>query len=262
MLRGIDVSTHNGTIDWKKIKDNSSDVDFVIIRAGYGKLASQKDKQFENNYKGCKENGIPCGTYWYSYATSVEEIKTEADVFLSVIAGKQFEYPVYLDFEEKSQFALGRTMCSEMAKAFLKKIEEAGYYAGLYCSKSHLEDSFTDDIKKDYTIWLAHYTNQTNYSGAYDIWQYTDDKYINGASGHFDGNYCYKDFPSVIKRVGLNGFKKVEEPKEEPKEEPVEKPVEKPVGDKKCDCKDGEHFEVQIGDKTYQGYLKEVTKNG
>ena len=108
MLKGIDVSKHNGTIDWQKVK-NSSSVDFAVLRAGYGKLLSQKDQQFERNYAECRKYGIPCGTYWYSYAQSVSEIQTEAGVFLEAIKGKQFEYPVYLDFEEESQYKLGQT---------------------------------------------------------------------------------------------------------------------------------------------------------
>ena len=89
MLKGIDVSKHDGVIDWKKAKDSGL-VDFAVIRAGYGRLIEQKDKKFESNYQGCKENNIPCGAYWYSYAHSVAEIQTEARVFLEVIKGKQF----------------------------------------------------------------------------------------------------------------------------------------------------------------------------
>lgn len=206
-LRGIDVSKHNGTIDWKAVKQ-SGKVDFVIIRAGYGKLASQKDVKFEDNYRGCKENNIPVGVYWYSYAKSVDEIHTEAKVFLQVIKGKQFEYPVYLDFEEKSQFALGKAKCCEMAKAFMDIIEQAGYYTGMYCSKSYLENYFTDDIKNRYDIWLAHYTSKTNYTGQYGIWQYTSEGITPGISGRVDMNIGYKDYPTIIKNAGLNGYEK------------------------------------------------------
>ena len=107
MTKGIDISKHNGSIDWQKVR-NSGSVDFAVLRSGYGRLISQKDQQFERNYAECKKYGIPIGTYWYSYAHSVSEIQTEARVFLEAIKGKQFEYPVYLDFEEESQFKLGK----------------------------------------------------------------------------------------------------------------------------------------------------------
>ena len=209
MKKGIDVSKHDGVIDWQKAR-NSGFVDFTIMRAGYGRLIEQKDKKFEANYQGCKENGIPCGAYWYSYAHSVAEIQTEARVFLEAIKGKQFEYPVYLDFEEKSQQSLGRAKCSEMAKAFLEILENAGYYAGLYSSKSHLENYFSEEILTRYTVWVAHYgISKTSYKYPFDMWQYSSDGSVPGINHRCDMNYCYKDdFPEIIKNAGLNGFTK------------------------------------------------------
>lgn len=218
MLKGIDVSKHDGTIDWQKVK-NSGEVDFTILRAGYGKLISQKDVQFERNYSECKKYGIPVGAYWYSYAKSVSEIQTEARVFLEAIKGKQFEYPVYLDFEEKSQFALGKAKCTEMAKAFLEILENAGYYTGIYSSKSHLENYFTEDILQNYTVWVAHYgVSKTSYKYPFDIWQYSESGSVSGINHRCDMNYCYKeDFPEIIKSAGLNGFTKTSDATESPK---------------------------------------------
>ena len=209
MLKGIDISKHDGTIDFGKVKESGL-ADFILIRAGYGKLVSQKDVQFERNYTECKKYGIPCGAYWYSYAKSVSEIQTEARVFLEVIKGKQFEYPVYLDFEEKSQFALGKAKCTEMAKAFLEILEKAGYYAGMYCSSSYLTNYFTEEIKTSYAMWVAHYgVSKPSYAGAYDIWQYSSTGTVPGINHRCDMNYCYKeDFPEIIKNAGLNGFTK------------------------------------------------------
>ena len=101
-MKGIDVSVHNGKIDWQKVR--AAGIDFAILRAGYGRLASQRDNRFKENYAGAKAAGIPVGAYWYSYAMSEDEARLEADVFLSVIKGKQFEFPVYYDVEEKKQF--------------------------------------------------------------------------------------------------------------------------------------------------------------
>lgn len=209
MLKGIDISKHDGTIDFRKVKESGL-ADFAILRAGYGKLISQKDIKFEEFYKGCKENGIPCGAYWYSYAHSVSEIQTEARVFLEVIKGKQFEYPVYLDFEEKSQFNLGKAKCTEMAKAFLEILRNAGYYAGMYCSSYYLTNFFDNSVRDNYTMWVAHYgVSKPSYAGAYDIWQYSSDGSVPGINHRCDMNYCYKDdFPETIKNADLNGFTK------------------------------------------------------
>ncbi|MBR7084307.1 MAG: glycoside hydrolase family 25 protein [Oscillospiraceae bacterium] len=246
MLNGIDVSKHNETIDWQKVKSSGA-VDFAILRAGYGRLISQKDIQFERNYAECKKYGIPVGCYWYSYAKSVSEIQTEAKVFLDVIRGKQFEYPVYLDFEEKSQFNLGEAKCCEMAKAFLDILEKAGYYAGIYCSSSYLNSFFKETVDGRYTVWCAHYgVSQPSYTGQYDIWQYTAKgkvSGITGGSGYVDRNYCYKEnFPDIIKSAGLNGFLKT-----------VENPVENPVETVE---KSKRRIEIFIdGERKYSGLL-------
>ena len=223
MLKSIDVSYCETKVDWNAVK-SSGLADFVIIRAGYGRLLSQKDVMFESHYAGAKKAGIPVGCYWYSYAKSVSEIQTEAKVFLETIKGKQFEYPVYLDFEEKSQFALGKAKCSEMAKAFLDILENAGYYAGLYASKSHLENYFTEEILKRYTVWVAHYgVSETSYKYPFDMWQYSDNGTVPGINHRCDMNYCYKEnFPEIIKSAGLNGFQKTTISNSETVEKPVE----------------------------------------
>ena len=216
MKKGIDVSRHNGSVDWLNVKD-SSQVDFAILRAGYGKLLSQKDSCFEEYYAQCRKYGIPTGAYWYSYAKSVSEIQTEAEVFLQAIAGKQFAYPVYLDFEENSQFALGKAKCSEMAKAFLEIVEKAGYFAGLYSSKSHLETYFTEELRNRYAVWVAHYgVAKTDYAGQFGMWQKSEKGSVSGISGYVDLNECYVDYPEIIQNAGLNGFQKAETAPAEP----------------------------------------------
>ena len=202
MKKGIDVSKHQGKIDWTKVK-----TDFCIIRAGFGKELSQKDLFFEKNYKGCKARKIPVGAYWYSYATSVAEAAKEAEVCLQVIAGKQFEYPIFFDIEEKKQFALGKAACTAIAKAFLERVEKAGYYAGIYSSKNGLENYIDKSVRERYAVWVANVgVSQTSYRGA-AMWQYSWTGKHSGIKGDVDCNYCYIDYPSIIKSKGLNGFK-------------------------------------------------------
>lgn len=210
MKKGIDVSRHQGIIDWKKVKQ--SGIDFTILRAGYGKIVSQKDSFFEQNYAGCVEAGIPVGVYWYSYAMSEKEAQQEAAACLSCIQGKQFEYPVFFDIEEKKQLALGKTACSKIAAAFLEAMEEAGYFVGIYSSKSHLENYISEELRKQYAIWVAHYgVEKTNYSGDFGMWQKSDKGKISGISGNVDLDECYVDYPEIIRNAGLNCFTKPEE---------------------------------------------------
>lgn len=230
-LCGIDVSEWQGNIDWASVK-----TDFVILRAGYGKEASQKDKCFEENYKRCKENGIHVGAYWYSYATSVEEAQQEANVFLSTIKRKQFEYPVYMDVEEQRQFTLGKKKVSEIIRAFCSVLEKAGYFVGLYMSASFLDKYVEDDVKKAYTVWVANYgVDKPNYTGDFGMWQFTNSGYVSGVNGNVDMNYCYKDFPSIIKNAGLNGF-----------------------GSEVKQTKKSVNVKIEIDDHEYSGLLEEV----
>ena len=206
MIRGIDVSKWQGNIDFQKVKN--SGIDFVIIRAGYGKLSSQKDKCFEENYRKAKATGLDVGAYWYSYAMSVDEAREEAKACLSVIKGKQFEYPVYFDLEEQKQFSKGRVFCDSIVNAFCGELEINGYFAGLYISRSPLESFISESTAKKYALWVAEYSSKCRYKGDYGMWQYSSKGKVNGINGNCDMNYCYKNYPSIIKNGGFNGYGK------------------------------------------------------
>ena len=217
ILKGIDVSYCQNEVDWDTAKASGL-VDFAILRAGYGRETSQVDTQFERNYAACKRLGIPCGAYWFSYAMSADEAKREAQVFLQTIKGKSFEYPVYMDLELAKQFALGKAACSAIVDAFLSVLEQSGYYAGLYCSTYYLDNYLSDSIKSRYTVWCAQYASKCTYQNPYGIWQYNvagneeydiiGQKSIPGIVGECDMDYCYTDYPAIIKAAGLNGFAK------------------------------------------------------
>lgn len=201
-LKGIDVSSHQKNIDWTKVN-----VDFAILRAGYGKYTTQKDTEFEGNYAGAKKKGIPVGVYWYSYAMNEDEARAEADTFLSVIKGKQFEYPVFYDVEESKQLELGKEKVSAIIRAFLERVEKAGYWVGLYMSASPLTTHVESDIKSRYTIWVANVgVQKPSYSGSYGMWQYSWTGKVPGINGDVDMDYSYQDYPAKIKAKGLNGF--------------------------------------------------------
>ena len=224
-MNGIDVSKHNGTIDWAYVK-KSGNVDFCIIRAGYGKSISQKDPKFERNYEGCKAQGIPCGAYWYSYAITPEEAEAEARVFLQAIAGKQFEFPVYFDIEEKSTLNTGSKNVSAIVKAFCNVMEKAGYWCGVYASRSHVQMYFDSETKSRYSLWLAEWGAKLNYSGGeVGMWQYSNKGTISGISGKVDMDICYVDYPTVIRAAGKNGYSKPTEASDAPTEPPVKDTV-------------------------------------
>lgn len=206
MTKGIDVSVYQSKVDYKKVK--SAGIDFVIIRAGYGKMLSQKDPMFENHYKAAKAAGLEVGAYWYSYATSAVEAKKEAQACLTVLQGKQFEYPIFYDIEEQRTFKSGET--SDIASVFCSSLENAGYFAGIYMSRSPAITYLYESVRKRYALWLAEYGNKLNYDGMYGVWQYSSSGVINGVKGNVDLDYCYVDYPKAIKAKGLNGYKSVD----------------------------------------------------
>jgi len=203
-MKGIDVSAHNGTIDFNKVK--AAGIEFVVIRAGFGKAISQKDKNFEKNYAAAKAAGLKVGAYWYSYAMSRAEAVQEAGTCLKAIAGKQFEMPIYFDIEEQKQFDKGRAFCSDLVKAFCDTLEKAGYFAGFYTGRYAVTHYISEDVAKRYAFWVAEWGKAVNYSGSFGMWQYSSNGHVNGISGAVDMDTAYVDYPAIIKRKGLNGF--------------------------------------------------------
>lgn len=205
-MKGIDLSYANKVTDWDKV---SKCVDFVILRAGYGKEYSQVDSNFEKYYAECKKRNIPVGCYWYNYAKTKDEAEKEAEVFLKTIEGKQFEMPVYYDVEEYSTFKLGKKSVSEIITTFCEKVEKAGYFTGFYSNPNFLHNVINDTVKSRFTLWLAHWDANTPYCD-YGIWQKSSKGKISGINGNVDIDFCTTDFTAKIKELGLNGFSKTE----------------------------------------------------
>lgn len=199
----IDVSTWQGNIDWSKVKADG--VQGAIIRAGFGSLASQKDNKFEQNYKNAKAVGMPIGAYWYSYATSVATAKREAEVCLSILKGKQFEYPIYYDLEDASMTGCGKSVLTQIATTFCEALENAGYFVGIYCNPNWLKNYLDYNTIKKYTLWLAHWgVSEPSYECG--LWQYSSSGSVSGISGRVDMDWGYEDFPTKIKNGKFNGF--------------------------------------------------------
>ncbi len=201
--KGVDISRYQGEPDFAKL---SKSVDFVIIQAGYGRYISQTDSCFERNYAGCKKYGIPVGAYWFSYATTADEARLEAKACIAAISGKKFEYPIYFDVEGKS--LVGKAAVSAMCEAFCTELERAGYFAGIYMSRSPAQTMLTAEVAKKYALWLAEYGSRLNWSGDAGMWQNSSTARVAGIAGHVDTDICYVDYPKLIEQAGLNGYNK------------------------------------------------------
>jgi len=205
--KGLDVSSYNPKLDYANI---GKQIDFAILRAGFtGYGASRSlntDFSFEKHYAGFTAQKTPLGVYYYSCADSVDEAIREAKYLLTLLKGKKFLYPIYMDVEDEfNQQKLTKTELSKVVLAFCKVLEDAGYYAGIYANSNWWTNELDQSDLKTLDRWVAHYGVPTpRVSG--EMWQYTEDGVLNGHTGKLDLNYCYKDYPVIIQNAGLNGW--------------------------------------------------------
>ncbi len=205
-IKGADVSQWQGDIDWEAFASNS-DINYVMLRAGFGKALKQEDKKFRKNYEGAKAAGLPVGAYWYSYAMTPAEAILEAHTCAKVIEGCTFEYPVAFDFEEPNQLKLPVEKASAIIDAFCKEMESMGYYATLYCSSFYLNHTVSQAVRQRYDVWVAHYNvAKPTYEGSYGMWQYGIEEGKAGVNGAVDMNYCYRDYPEIMRYAERNGI--------------------------------------------------------
>lgn len=215
---GIDISTWQKGFNFDNAK--AEGVEFVILRAAY---STRKDGQFETFYKQCKEKGLPVGAYHYSMAKTVAAAKKEAEFMLSVLEGKQFEYPIYIDVEDKVQMALGKDTLTAIIDTYCSTLEKDGYYVGIYSTYYFLSAYAHIDKLDRYDKWVAQWASKCSCPKAYGMWQFggeTNKIRTNKVAGVVcDQNYAYKDYPSLICNSGLNGFKKQQGTNTTPTEE-------------------------------------------
>ena len=211
MKNGIDVSVYQGDIDWKNVKN--SGIEFAIIKAGGSDSGFYTDSKFEQNYRNAKTVGMPVGTYYFvgSGCTSKADGIADAKRFLEIIKGKTFEYPVYIDLEATSPSA--KSGATEACIGFCETMENAGYYCGIYASDvSGFNDRLILSKLDKFDKWVARYGSKPVVVKSYGIWQKSDSGRISGINGNVDEDTAYKDYPTIIKNAGLNGFKKPENP--------------------------------------------------
>lgn len=221
--KGVDISYANGNIDLAKVKN--AGYEFVMIRCGYGSdIVSQDDSQFASNVAKAEKLGMPWGVYLFSYACSTADAKSELahiDRLLKAQAKKGYypTMPIALDIEPTSYIqnhgGWNKTNLTNVATIVLDGLASLGYYPMIYTGYSELDDMLSNHIRNDYDCWFAQwYTSPSEYKyKRLGIWQYGGEtNYIDGNSitgvGIIDKNKCYKDYPSIIKNGGYNGFSK------------------------------------------------------
>ena len=205
--RGIDISAHQGDIDLGALRNQ---IDFVIIRVGYG-VSGSIDSKFKRNAELCEQLGLPYGFYWYSYALNVSGAQTEADHFLNAIAPYHPTMGCWFDMEDADGYKKRNGMPSnstlrDMCYAFCEKVENAGYYSGVYASLSWFNNQLAGDRLSRFDKWIAMWPTSggrqrglsvsPDEKSGWSMWQFTSDGKFNGYSGRLDTNYAYHDFPN------------------------------------------------------------------
>lgn len=191
-MKGIDVSEHNGSINWSAVK--KAGIEFAIIRSGYG--TSHTDNYFKANMEGAIAQGLHIGIYHFSYALNEAGAKNEAEFVKKLIAPYKdnIDMPVFFDYEydtesyaKKQGVTLGKTAFNNHSVAFLEVIKKAGYTPGLYYNLDYL-NKYVDKTKVgNYVKWFAQYSSKASTTD-YDLWQYSSSYTISGCSGKFDVN--------------------------------------------------------------------------
>lgn len=190
-MKGIDISDHNGNINWAKV---SKKIDYAILRVGYGNnMKSQDDKKFKQNAEACKKYKIPFGVYLYSYAKNTSQAKSEAYHVLRLIKGYHLDFPVYYDLEDNSQVHLGSSTLGSIAKTFCNTISNAEYKIGIYANFNWWNNYLTNSTFKssNWYKWVAQYSSSCDYKSTYQMWQYSSKGKVEGISGHTDMNYWF-----------------------------------------------------------------------
>lgn len=220
-IYGIDVSVHNGVVDFEKVK--AAGKDFVFVRIGWagydGRIVANGglDKKFAANMDAAIKAGLNVGVYLYSYCKSPEAATVAAKEVLQLVEPYPLTYPIAFDIEDTSDSGtrydkMSKEENTAICEAFLKHIEDVGnYYTVLYTYKYFAEAYLNMDELAHHDFWLAQYANEPSYKGNYGIWQYAGDVTgfvgkCDGVNGACDLNVAFRDYATIIKNAGLNNL--------------------------------------------------------
>lgn len=187
-LRGIDVSKHQGVVDWGKVK-----TDFAIIRLGYSKYTGGlvEDEYFRRNADECERHGIPYGVYVYSYDRTIDAAAATAAGALRLLDARKILYPVYYDIEGLYAEPGMRT---DIVNVFCEYIRQAGYTPGVYSYYAFFKQYLDVDKLRGIEKWVADYRGKRPTDIPHEMWQYTGSGAVDGVSTKVDLNICYKDY--------------------------------------------------------------------
>lgn len=203
-MYGIDVSSHQKTIDWSKVK-----TDFAIIRAGWSwyEGGMDIDKCFWENVQGVEKYDIPWGVFLYAYDLTPAAARVAARKLADLLKGHKLAYPVAYDFENNQYLKFTREANTAICKAFLEEMESLGYYVSLYTYANFAKDNLNMDELSRWDFWVAAYQEPlTAWTGPYGMWQYSSTGNVDGIQTNVDLNRTDKDYPAIIRGAGLNGF--------------------------------------------------------
>ena len=192
---GIDVSHHNGRIDWEQVSHHKK---FAVMKAQYEAQSHRPDETFEYNYTEAGKYGIARGVYIYIARASVADPVADANALLEKLKGRPLEYGIWLDLEDKSIQYLGKDGIERLSYIYANLFRAAGYYVGIYCNKDWYDRLMSDKLKRDFDFWIARYPrddrgiyNETsslkpiNYGVA---WQYSSKGNVPGIKTRVDLN--------------------------------------------------------------------------
>lgn len=211
---GIDVSHHNGIIDWKKVAADSKR--FAILKCMYEAQSHRIDETFERNYMHCELNGISRGVYIFVGTKSVADPFADAKALLGHLKGRPLEYGIWLDYESDALKAAGKNRIKQLTGIYSELFRQAGYYVGIYCNKYWYENLIHEDLKKDFDFWFARYPKndigeyhassslKPSYSQAV-AWQYSSKGHVNGITGNVDLDV---DFDGIVNLVATGSKRK------------------------------------------------------
>jgi GH25 family lysozyme M1 (1,4-beta-N-acetylmuramidase) len=191
MEQGIDVSRYQGDIDWAQAA--AAGIRFAVVRAGYGRLESQRDPYFEKNMEGAAAAGLTVGCYWFSYAASAADARAEAEACLAVLAGRRPPLGVWFDQEYvPAILALDNAERTATVQAFLETVRQAGCTAGLYCSADWLKNKLETEKFAGENLWVAQYADALDAPLRANLWQYTGSGSAAGVAGQVDRDVLYE----------------------------------------------------------------------
>lgn len=212
-LFGIDISRWQGNFSIAQAM-LAHQIKFAILKIGGGDNVCYKDRKFDDFYKQCEDAGLPKGCYFFGHAMDMATAQREVEYWLELMKGKKFEYPVFYDVEA-DMLKLGKRQLTDIVKYVCSEVEKHGYWVGIYSSASHFETEVYDDELKHFSHWVASWGTKKpvlSKGGETQMWQFGGEtnkirsNKINGVT--CDQDYCYMDYPSVIKKKGLNGYTK------------------------------------------------------